>query len=236
MKQTLKTAPTQSTHCHGLYKPAPKISTIRSQVLGPIKHPLTASIILNHHKTLKQSVKASRIKPLPHGVCRNSSKLVPTCSPRCVELLCFLARRNPTVRSPVNLERRCSLSKIITKCPTTASPPCLHVFSFFSISLPFSLRILFLFIPFLLSFLSFLLSFSFSHFSSHSPFNFSSLLAFLSHFDRMGQEKEISFSFPQSNCMAIIIPSLFFYFLISHYDLITYMVQCEPWNSFPTHG
>ena len=162
MKQTPKTAPTQSTHCHGLYKLAPKIPTNRSQVLGPIKQPLTASIILNHHKTLKQSVKPSKIKPLPHGVCRNSLKPVPTCSPQCVELLCFLARRNPTVRSPVNLERRCSLSKINTKCPTTASPPCLHVFSFF---FPFPFLSLY-------EFFSFLFLFSFLFFPFSFPFLF----------------------------------------------------------------
>ena len=51
------------------------------------------------NKTLKQSVTSSRIKPLHHGVCQNSKKSVPTCYPRCIERLCFLARRNPTVRS-----------------------------------------------------------------------------------------------------------------------------------------
>ena len=177
MKQTPKTAPTQSTHCHKLYEPAPKIPTIRSQILGPIKRPLTALIILNHHKTLKQSVKPSRIKPLPHGVCRHSSKLVPTCRPRCVELLCFLARRNLTVRSPVNLERRCSLSKIITKCPTTASPPCLHVFSFFfhfpsflsTNSFPFySFSPFFSFLFAFLFFFSFFISFPFQFLFSFS--------------------------------------------------------------------
>ena len=56
------------------------------------------------HKTLKQSVTSSRIKPLPHGVCRNSKKPVPTRCPRCVEQLSFFARRNPTVRSPGILE------------------------------------------------------------------------------------------------------------------------------------
>ena len=48
--------------------------TNRFQDLGPIKRPFKASNRPKHHKTLKQSVKPSRIKPLPHGVCRNSSK------------------------------------------------------------------------------------------------------------------------------------------------------------------
>ena len=39
-----------------LLKWAPKIPTIRSQVLGPIKRPLTASINSIINKTLKQSV------------------------------------------------------------------------------------------------------------------------------------------------------------------------------------
>ena len=69
--------------------------------------PQTNSII---NKTLKQSVTSSRIKPLPHGVCRNSLKPVPTCRPCRVEQLSFLAQRNPTVQSPGILERSHSLS------------------------------------------------------------------------------------------------------------------------------
>ena len=69
--------------------------------------PQTNSII---NKTLKQSVNSSRIKPLPHGVCRNSLKLVPTRCPHRIEQLSFLLRRNPTVRSPGILERSHSLS------------------------------------------------------------------------------------------------------------------------------
>ena len=56
--------------------------------------PQTNSII---YKTLKQSVTSSRIKPLPHGVCRNSKKPVPTRCPRRVERLSFLACCDPTV-------------------------------------------------------------------------------------------------------------------------------------------
>ena len=69
--------------------------------------PQTNSII---NKTLKQSITSSRIKPLPHGVCRNSKKPVLTHCPRRVKPLSFLHRRNPTVRSPVILERSHTLS------------------------------------------------------------------------------------------------------------------------------
>ena len=69
--------------------------------------PQTNSII---NKILKQSVTSSRIKPLPHGICRNSKKPMPTRCPRCVELLCFLTRRNPTVGLARNLERRSTFS------------------------------------------------------------------------------------------------------------------------------
>ena len=83
--------------------------TIRFQDSGPIKRPFKASNRPKHHKTLKQSVKPSRIKPLPHGFCRNSLKPEPTRCPRRVERLSFLLRRIPTVRLPRILERRCSL-------------------------------------------------------------------------------------------------------------------------------
>ena len=59
----------------------------------------------NIHKTLKQSVTSSRMKPLPHGVCRNSLKPEPTRRPHYVERLSFLLRRNPTVGSPKNLKK-----------------------------------------------------------------------------------------------------------------------------------
>ena len=64
----------------------------------------------NIHKTLKKSVTSSRMKSLPHGVCRNSLKSEPTRRPHCVERLSFLFRRNPTVRSPRILERNHTLS------------------------------------------------------------------------------------------------------------------------------
>ena len=88
-----------------------KNSSPRFQDLEQIKRPFKASNQLKHHKTLKQSVKPNRIKPLPHGVYRNSLNLVPTQSPRCVKPLCFLSRRIPTVGSLVILERSSPLSK-----------------------------------------------------------------------------------------------------------------------------
>ena len=84
--------------------------TIRFQDLGLIKRPFKASNLPKHHKTLKKSVKPSRIKPLSHGVCRNSLKSEPTRRPRRVEQPFFLLRRISTVGLPVNLERSLSLS------------------------------------------------------------------------------------------------------------------------------
>ena len=60
--------PKQPLHSHRLSKWAPKILTIWSQVLGPIKRSFKVSNQPKHYKTLKQSVTSSRIKPLPHGV------------------------------------------------------------------------------------------------------------------------------------------------------------------------
>ena len=79
--------------------------TIRFQDLGPIKRPFKASNRPKHHKTLKQSVKPSRIKPLPHGVFRNSSKPESTRRLLRVEQLSFLPERISTVGSPTNLEK-----------------------------------------------------------------------------------------------------------------------------------
>ena len=62
------------------------------------------------YKTLKQSVTSSRIKPLPHGVCRNSLKLESTRRPCRIEQLFFLLRKNPTVGLARNLERMRSFS------------------------------------------------------------------------------------------------------------------------------
>ena len=87
-----------------------KIISIRSQVLGPIKLPLTASFSSNIDKVLKEGINPSREKPLPLGVCQNFSNPVPTRSPLCVEQLPFLFRRLPTVGLPDILERSDTLS------------------------------------------------------------------------------------------------------------------------------
>ena len=54
--------------------------------------------------------------------CRNSPKPVSTHSSRGVEQLYFLARRDPTVRKPRNLERSWSFSLYNLKSPFTARP------------------------------------------------------------------------------------------------------------------
>ena len=95
MKQTPQTAPTQSRTVQMGSKNSPKFPTIRSQVLGPIKRSFKASNQPKHYKTLKQSVTSSRIKPLPHGVCKNSNFLVSTRSSHCVDQLFLQFRRKP---------------------------------------------------------------------------------------------------------------------------------------------
>ena len=164
-------------------KNSPKIPTIWSQVLGPIKRPFKTSNQPKHYKTLKQSVTSSRIKLLPHRVCRKLPKLVPTCSPRCVEPLCFLVRRNPTIRSPINQERRCSLSKNHKMSNHCISPLFARFLFFFFSSFPLlfpflPLRTVFFLFVFLFAFLSFpfLISFSYHFFFS---FLFLFLFAFL---------------------------------------------------------
>ena len=84
--------------------------TIQFQDLEPIKRPFKASNHTKHYKTLKQSVKPSRINPLPHGVCRNSSKPESTRRLLRVDQLSFLPQRISTVGLPRNLERMKTLS------------------------------------------------------------------------------------------------------------------------------
>ena len=98
MKQTPQTAPIQSRTVQMGSTNSPKIPTIRSQVLGWIKRRFKASNQPNHYKTLKQSITSSMIKPLPHGVCRNSNFLMSTRSFHCVDQLCLQPRRKPMVR------------------------------------------------------------------------------------------------------------------------------------------
>ena len=88
---------------------------------------------------------------------------MPTCSPRCVEPLCFLIRRNPKVRLPRILERRYSLSKRKFTKWLLHLHSSFHVFFSFFISLPLSYEF------FSFVFYSFLLLFSLFLFSSHFP-------------------------------------------------------------------
>ena len=231
--------PNQFLDCHGQSKKFPKIPIIRFQVLGQIKRPFKASNQPKHYKTLKQSVTLSRIKPLPHGVCRKLPKPVTTCSPRCVEPLCFLVRRNPTDRSAVNLERSCSLSKKNQKSNLTVSifPSCTFgLFFFFPFPFLFSYEFFsFVFIPpFCFSLLLFLISF-FSF-----PFIFSQFPPFFLHFsppfwsiDRKGQKEEVSSPLPQDKCVAFHFPSFIPYFFISFMTSCSHVTHCEPWDSFP---
>ena len=53
--------------------------------------------------------------------CRNSTKSMSTRSPHRVDRLCFLLRREPTIRTAENLERRSSLSLLKMKTQSTAS-------------------------------------------------------------------------------------------------------------------
>ena len=119
-----------------------------------------------------------------------------------VEQLSFLSRRNPTVGSPTNLERRKTLSHL--KCEN--KPSASH-FPFFLSTFSFPL------------FLPFCFSFFFSFLLSHFPFIFSSFSILLWSFSlpfwsnhSFGQNEEISSPFPLIICVAINFPSLFFYF------------------------
>ena len=130
--------------------------------------------------------------------------------------------------SPRTVELRLSESWEIFPFPFPLSP---FPFSFLY-ELFFFLFSLFSFLIFsFLSFFSFIISF---------PLSFSLLLWYFSPIwmviDRMGQEEEVSFSFPQAKCVALKFPSLFLISLFPFYDIITHMAQCEPWDSFPTHG
>ena len=162
------------------------------------------------------------------------------CSPRCVEPLCFLVQRNPTVGLTGILERRYSLSKRkITKC----KPLHLPFFSFTRFSyfhFPSSTNYFCSFISFLLFFL-FLFSshfpiFSSSHFSSF----FSLLFFFLSLRGAYGQKEEVSFPLPQAKCVAFHFNSFSFipyssfmisyptWLYMSHGIHATHVAQCEP--------
>ena len=154
---------------------------------------------------------------------------MPTCGPRCVEPLCFLVQRNSTVRSPVNLERRCSLSKKIIKCLAFASPPCLHVFSFFFFSsfpsknsFPFySFSPFFFFLFALLFFFSFLFSFPFI-FSLFPPFSFHFLFLFGA-LTVWVKRRKFPPPFLKPNLCGFPFSYLYSLFLYFFYDIIPYM-------------
>ena len=131
--------------------------------------------------------------------------------------------RTVEFRPPENLE--------IFPFPFLLSP-----FPSFSLYESFFLLFFCSFPPFLsfLFFFSFLISFPF-----HFLLIFSFLFAFFPPFwstPLIRSKEEISSPFPLTICVALNFPSLFPYFFISFYDIITYMAQCEPWDSFPTHG
>ena len=90
---------------HGHSKISKKILTIRSQVLGPIKRPLTTSNQRKHGKTLKNGNKTQAGRNTTSWSCQKLTNPGSTRSLLCVERFPFLLRRNPTVRSPVFLER-----------------------------------------------------------------------------------------------------------------------------------
>ena len=77
--------------------------------------------------TLRQGLNQVGEKPLPLGVCRNSSISVSTQSSFHKEELSFLLRWEPTIRSPEKLEIRWSFSLYLLL---------LSPFSFFSFLLP----------------------------------------------------------------------------------------------------
>ena len=102
--------PTNFLDSHGHSKISKKILTIRSQVLVPIKRPLTASNQPKHRKTLKNG---NKHKWGETPTFWSLSKLANPGSTRSllrVERFPFLLRRNLTVRFPGILERRRTFS------------------------------------------------------------------------------------------------------------------------------
>ena len=109
-------------------------------------------------------------------------------------------------------------------------------FSSFSFSLPFSLRTVFSFSLFSFLF-AFLLFFSFSHLISlsFSPFSLHFLLLFGAH-HTSGQKKGNFLPISSNQLCGPQFSISILYFIIPLYDIIHYMAQYEPWDSFPTHG
>ena len=157
---------------------------------------------------------------------------MPTRSSRCVEKLCFLVRRNPTIGLAGILERSGSLSLSLENHKRATVTPFFPSRFFFIPSFCFSF--------FSLPHVFFSLPFTFSspHFSSF--FSFISLHFLLSLCISLllfraltvwVKRRKFPPLLPQAKCVAIPFPFIFFYFIIPLYDIITYMAQCEPWNS-----
>ena len=71
------------------------------------------------YMTLSQKI--TQVGKIPtYWSCRNSTKSVSMRSPRRVDRLCFLLRREQTIRTAENLERRSSLSLSKSQIPATA--------------------------------------------------------------------------------------------------------------------
>ena len=156
------------------------------------------------------------MKPLPHGVRKKLSKPVPTRSFRRVEQLCFFffVRKNPTVGLAGILERSGSLS---------LSRKSQNGYCDFILPFTFSFP---LFYSFLFAVRYFSLSFS-PHFLLSlciSLLLFGALIVWV-------KRRKLPPLLPLAKCVDITFPFLFFYFIIPLHDIITYMAQCEPWNS-----
>ena len=102
--------PKQSLNCYGMSTGSQKFQHFFSKIWDRLNAHSRPQSNTNIIKALKTMSKTSRMKPLPHGVCQKRLKLVPTCSPQCVELLCLLTRSHPTVGSSTILERSWILS------------------------------------------------------------------------------------------------------------------------------
>ena len=152
--------------------------------------------------------------------------------------LWFLVRINPTVRSAVNLERSCSLSKKIKNLTSLYPFSLLHVWFPFSLSLPFSyecLSFILLFLPFAFLSFPFLISFSY-HFFFSFLLSFFSLLFFfhflfsfghsLSHFDRLVKRMKLRRKFPSHFLNPIVWLSFFHFYSLFLYLLYDIMLSC----------
>ena len=155
------------------------------------------------------------MKLLPHGVCQKLPKPVPTRSSSRVEQFCFLVRRNPTVGLAGILERSGSLSLSLENHKmATVTPFFLSRFLFLCFILSFLLFFLFLF-----------------HFLPHFLLSLCISLLLFGAMTVWVKRRKFPPLLPQAKCVSFPFSFIFFYFIIPLYDIITYMAQCEPWNS-----